>query len=65
MAYVYALLGASMWLKVLYLVRLNRMIGPLLKILSRMAQDIFNFTVLMSLILLLFSFVGMILFRIP
>ena len=54
-----------MWIKVLYLMRLNRIIGPLLKILSRMAQDIFNFMALLGLILITFSCIGMILFHIP
>ena len=64
-SYAYAALGATLWVKVLYLLRLNRVIGPLLKILGRMAHDIFNFLALLALILLTFSCVGMILFPLP
>ena len=63
--YLQAFLISFMWIKVLYLLRLNRVIGPLLKILARMAHDIFIFMVLSAFILVTFSWTGMILFRIP
>ncbi len=62
--YFYASLSGLIWMKVLYLLRLNRIVGPLLKIVRRMAADILNFLSLLALVMVSFSCVGIILFRV-
>ena len=58
----YALLLVPVWLKFINFFHATRTVGPLLKIINKMAQDIFNFLTLACLVILLFSCVGLILF---
>ena len=58
----YALLVVPVWLKFINFFHATRTVGPLLKIINKMAQDIFNFLTLACLVILLFSCVGLILF---
>ena len=59
--YLLSWLNGSIWLKVILLFGLNRVVGPLIRTISRMISDIFSFLVVFFLVLLLFSCVGMIL----
>lgn len=61
----YGLFAAAIWLKLINFFHATRTVGPLLKIITRMSRDIFNFLSLGLLVLLLFSCVGMILFSLP
>ena len=62
---VLALLSALLWLKLLYMVRLNRLIGPLLKIIFHMSQDIIKFCLLLAIVLLSFASIGIVRFVVP
>ncbi len=54
-----------MWLKVLYLIRINRFTGPLLTIIAHMAHTVLRFCMLLGLLILVFAFTGMVLFEVP
>ena len=62
---IFALLSALLWLKLLYMVRLNRLIGPLLKIIFHMSQDILKFCLLLAIVLLSFASIGIVRFVVP
>ncbi len=62
MYYYYATFNGSIWLKALYFFRMNRIVGPLLKIVGRMGKDIANFVIIIILTTFTFSCIGMILF---
>ena len=64
-AYSFSTLNALLILRVLYIFRLNSTIGPLLKVLLRMARDVFNFTILLFFTVIFFSSVGLTLFTVP
>lgn len=51
-----------LWLKVTFLLKLTRLFGPLIKIVTNMLGDIIEFCVLWFVSLLFFSCVGMLLF---
>ena len=61
----YAAFTACVWLRVLYLLRLNRILGPLLKIIFHMTKDILKFVFLLILIILTFACIGNIEFNVP
>ena len=61
----YSLLNACVWLRVLYFLRLNRILGPLLKIVIQMTKDILKFLFLLILVILTFACVGKIEFSVP
>ncbi len=61
----YSMLNCLVWLRLVYLLRLNRILGPLIKIITRMTQDILKFMFLLALIILTFACVGNIEFSVP
>lgn len=60
--YFFAAQNGSIWLKALFLLRMNRIVGPLLKIILELARDFFNFFSIFMLTLLTFACVGVIMF---
>ena len=60
----YSAFNAFVWLRVLYLLRLNRILGPLLKIIFHMTKDMVKFVLLLVLIILTFACIGNIEFEI-
>lgn len=61
----FAALNSLVWIRVLYLFRLNRTIVPLIKIIFHMGRDIFKFLLLLILILVIFAGIGKIEFSVP
>lgn len=55
-----AFLMAIIWFKLINSIRITRLLGPLVKIIGRMLQDILVFFILFSLVLILFACVGQI-----
>lgn len=60
----FAALNSMVWIRVLYLFRLNRTLGPLIKIILHMGRDIFKFLFLLALVLTTFACIGKIEFSI-
>lgn len=60
----FATLNSTVWIRVLYLLRLNRTLGPLIKIILHMSREIFKFLFLLVLILVIFACIGKIEFSI-
>ena len=53
------------WIRVLFLFRLNRTLGPLIKIILHMSRDISKFLFLLALVLVTFACIGKIEFSVP
>lgn len=56
-------LGVFVWIKVLYQFRLNSLFGPLLTILLSMGKVIIQYSLMLVLLMICFSFTGRILFN--
>ncbi len=61
----YGIFSSLVWMKMLYLIKMNMSIGPLIKVIFRMSQDVLRFGFLLVLVLLTFTSIGIVIFTIP
>ena len=54
----FAVLNASVWLRVLYLMRLNHVLGPLVKMVAQLTVEILKFVLLLVLVIFTFASVA-------
>ena len=62
LAYLYSIASTLLWIKILLLLRVTRLLGPLIKMIQRMINDIMIFMILFSIQLIIFATVATLLF---
>ena len=62
LSYLYAIAATLLWIRILFLIRFTKLLGPLMKIILSMSWDFFVFILLFVLGLVIFGIVGTLLF---